>query len=151
MVFGLSSVALTLYTQGSAAPVDVVVVIPQGSGEAIAQGESVIAVPPVWVFNTGDTLTLDNRDSIDYALGDLVVDANDTLVIDMDVPSQRELLTNLLPTGVVTVTIEPSSFSFSIIAFPTFAFGTSVGIILYVGFSIARAMGHSDDEDWADA
>ncbi len=150
LVFVLSTTALVLYTQGTAGTGDVTVVIPVGSSELISDGENVLDVPPVWAFSTDDTLTLDNRDLVEHTLGDQSVAANQSLVIVMDVPSDRDLPTTLHPLGIVTVSVEPSGYDFSLIAYPTFAFGISVGIIVYVGFSIARAMGRHDDEDWVD-
>ncbi|MCL1587779.1 MAG: hypothetical protein M3092_05135 [Actinomycetia bacterium] len=150
VVFVLSAIGLVLYTQGTAGTGDVTVVIPVGSSELITDGENVLDVPPVWTFSTDDTLTLDNRDLVAHTLGDQSVAANQSLVIVMDLPSDRDLPTTLHPLGVVTVNVEPSGYDFSLIAYPTFAFGISVGIIVYVGFSIARAMGRHDDEDWVD-
>jgi hypothetical protein len=150
VVFVLSAIGLVLYTQGTAGTGDVTVVIPVGSSELIIDGENVLDVPPVWTFATDDTLTLDNRDLVEHTLGDRFVAPNQSLLIVMDVPSDRDLPTTLHPLGVVTVNVEPSGFDFSLIAYPTFAFGITVGIIVYVGFSIAPAMGRHDDEDWVD-
>ncbi|MEN8237684.1 MAG: hypothetical protein ABFR53_00645 [Actinomycetota bacterium] len=150
VIFVLSAVALVIYTQGTADPADVVLVIPEGSGEAITEGESVLDVPPVWTFNTGDTLTLDNRDAIEHTLGDWSAAPGRSLVIELEISDEGDHLTTLHPTGIMTVNVEPRGFDFSIIAFTTFAFGISIGIIAYVGFSIARAMGRNDDDDWVD-
>jgi hypothetical protein len=150
VVFVLSTIGLVLYTQGGAGTGDVTVVIPVGSSELIADGENVLDVPPVWTFSTVDALTLDNRDLVEHTLGDRSVAANQELVIVMDIPSERDLSTTLHPLGIVTVNVEPSGYDFSLIAYPTFAFGISVGIIVYVGFSIGRAMGRHDNEDWVD-
>jgi hypothetical protein len=150
VVFILSATGLVLYTQGAVGRGDVTVVIPVGASETITGGENTLDLPPVWTFSADDTLTLDNRDLVDHILGDQSVAPNQSLRIVMDVPSDRDLLTTLNPLGVVTVNIEPSGYDFSLIAYPTFAFGISVGIIVYVGFSIARGMGRHDDEDWVD-
>jgi hypothetical protein len=151
VVFVLSAVALVIYTQGTAERADVVVVVAQGSSEMIATGEALGDVPPVWTFNDGDTLTIDNRDTVDHSFGEWTVAPGNSVLISMDVSVDGDQLTTLHPTGVVTVNVEPAGFEFSIIAFTTYAFGISIGIILYVGFSIARAMGRHDDEDWQDA
>ena len=116
----------------------------------ITDGENVLDVPPVWTFSTDDTLTLDNRDIVEHTLGDHSVAPSQSLLVVMDTLSNRDLPTTLHPLGVVTLNVEPSGYDFSLIAYPTFAFGISVGIIVYVGFSIARAMGRHDEEDWVD-
>ena len=91
VVFVLSTIGLVLYTQGNVGMGDVTVVIPVGSGELITDGGNVLDVPPVWTFSTGDTLTLDNRDLVEHTLGDQSVAANQSLVIVMDLPSDRNL------------------------------------------------------------
>ncbi len=150
VVFVLSSIGLVLYTQGTPGTGDVTVVIPAGSSDMITDGENTLDLPPVWAFSTGATLTLDNRDRVAHTLGDQSVGPNQTLLVAMDFPSNRDLPTTLHPLGILTVNVEPRGFDFSLIAYPTFAFGISVGIIVYVGFSIARTMGRHDDEDWID-
>jgi hypothetical protein len=148
VIFILSTIALVTYTKGTANPSHTALVIPNGSATAIAAGDAVLDVPPVWIFTVGDTLSIDNRDSVAYFIGNWSVDAGMELVIEMESPSEGTLLTDLLPAGVVTVNVEPDGFDFSLIAFTTFAFGISIGVIMYIGFSIARAMGRNDDEDW---
>ena len=150
VVFVLSTIGLVLYTRGTAGTGDVILVIPVGSNDVIAGGDNLLDLPPVWIFSTGDTLTLDNRDRVVHTLGDQSVAPSQSLLVVMDTPSDRDLPTTLHPLGVVTLNVEPSGYDFSLIAYPTFAFGISVGIIVYVGFSIARAMGRHDDEDWVD-
>jgi len=151
IMFVLSAIALVLYTRGVAEPTDVLLVVPDGSALAIAGGDNVLDVPPVWTFNDGDTLTIDNRDSVVHNIGDWSVPPDEVTVIVINATAGGEFLTTLHPKGIVTVSVEPSGFAFSTIAFTTIGFGISVGIIVYIGVSIARAMGHHDDEDWSDA
>jgi len=151
VIFVLSSIALLLYTSGVAQPITVTLDIPEGSARLIADGQNVLDVSPVWTFNAGDTLVLDNRDTVVHDLGSWSVPPNESTSIAMEVAVGGEYLTSLHPTGVVTVSVEPSQFDFSIIAFTTFGFGTAVGIILYVGVTIVRAMGHDDEDDWVDS
>jgi hypothetical protein len=151
VIFVLSSIALLLYTRGVAQPTTVTLDIPGGSAQLIVDGQNVLGVPPVWTFNAGDTLVLDNRDEVVHNLGEWLVPPNATTSIAMEVAVGGEYLTSLHPTGVVTVSVEPSRFDFSIIAFTTFGFGIAVGIILYVGVTIVRAMGHDDEDDWVDS
>ncbi len=150
IMFVLSAIALVLYTRGVAEPTDVLLIVPDGSALAIAGGDNVLEVPPVWTFNDGDTLTIDNRDSVVHNIGDWSVPTGEMTVIVINATAGGEYLTTLHPQGIVTVSVEPSGFAFSTIAFTTFGFGISVGIIVYIGVSIARAMGHHDDDDWAD-
>ena len=150
VIFVLSSIALLLYTNGVAEPAVTTVDIPPGTSDMVADGENPLDIPPVWSFNAGDTLILNNNDGVVHNLGDTIVSAGDMVTIDMGSTSGGELLTSLHPLGIITVSVEPSRFDFSIIAFTTFAFGISVGLILFIGASLVRAMGHNDD-DWEDA
>ena len=151
VIFVLSSIALLLYTSGVAQPTTVTLDIPEGSARLIADGQNVLDVSPVWTFNAGDTLVLDNRDTVVHDLGPWSVPPHGSTSIAMEVAVGGEYLTSLHPTGVVAVSVEPSRFDFSIIAFTTFGFGIAVGIILYVGVTIVRAMGRNDEDDWVDS
>ncbi len=51
----------------------------------------------------------------------------------------------------VTLDIQPRGYDFSIIALTTFGFGMSIGVILFIGLTMMRAMSHEEDEDWVDA
>ncbi|MCL1595002.1 MAG: hypothetical protein M3132_11690 [Actinomycetia bacterium] len=149
VIFALSSVALLLYTNGVAEPAATTVDILPGTSSLVASGENPLDIPPVWSFNAEDTLTLLNNDVVAHNLGDTIVLPAQSATIEMGITTGGELLTSLHPLGVISVSVEPSRFDFSIIAFTTFAFGISVGVILFIGASIVRAMGHNDD-DWDD-
>ncbi len=147
VIFALSAVALMLYTNDVAAPTVVEVTVPSGAAGEISQGSNVLDIPPVWTFNAGDTLVISNDDVVSHTLGEWSVAPGGTEVIDMDVTVGGDFVTSLHPNGIVTVTVEPSSFDVSIIAATTLAFGVSVGVIIYAGVVIMRAMS-KDEEDW---
>ncbi len=149
IMFVLSSIALLVYTNGVAEPATVTLEIPVGSAELIEGGQNVLDVPPVWTFNDGDTLALDNRDTVVHYVGDWKVLPSGSTEIEIDVASGGEYRTSLHPLGIIAIKVEPSRFDFSIIAFSTFGFGIAVGVILFFSVSIMRAMGHDDDEDWS--
>ncbi len=151
VMFVLSSIALLVYTKGVAEPTAVTLEIPNGSAELIDGGENVLDVPPVWTFNAGDTLRLDNRDTGVHYLGDWTVPPNGSTLIEIGVTTGGDYRTSLHPLGKIALKVEPSRFDFSIIAFSTFGFGLAGGVILFISVSIMRAMGHDDDDDWSDA
>jgi hypothetical protein len=57
------------------APRTIELVIPAGSAEKVAQGQSNPALPENMVFVVGDTLTVKNEDSADHKLGPLFIPA----------------------------------------------------------------------------
>lgn len=151
VMFVLSSIALLVYTNGAADPTIVALEIPGGSAELIAAGQNVLDVPPVWTFNAGDVLLLDNSDDVAHYLGDWTAPPNGSVAIEVQVATGGDYRTSLHPSGIIALSVEPSRFDFSIIAMTTFGFGIAVGVILFAAVSIMRAMGHDDDDDWSDA
>ncbi|MCL1597549.1 MAG: hypothetical protein M3094_00060 [Actinomycetia bacterium] len=150
VMFILSSIALLVYTSGAGAPTTVTLEIPDGSAELIRGGDNTLNVPPVWTFNAGDILEIDNGDAVVHYLGDWTIPPDGSTMIEISVTTGGEYRTSLHPLGIIAVKVEPSRFDFSIIAFSTFGFGIAVGVILFISVSIMRAMGH-DDDDWTGA
>lgn len=78
-VLGLSEVVYRLQRdENSRGPKKIEIMIPDGTGNKIANGEDVQTIPDEMIFVIGDTLVIDNQDSIDHRLGALWIPAKST-------------------------------------------------------------------------
>jgi hypothetical protein len=146
----LSSVALLIYTKDATEPTVHVLDIPLGSYDRILEGENVLDIPSTWAFYAGDVIVLDNKDDVTHTIGTWSVPPNTTRRFGLQPAFGGNFTCSLLPSGTVTLDIQPRGYDFSIIALTTFGFGMSVGVILIIGLTIMRAMGHDEDDDWVD-
>lgn len=64
---------LFLKSEAGRAPQRIELVIPAGTAEKVAQGESNPALPDKMVFVVGDTLVVKNEDVVDHRLGSLFI------------------------------------------------------------------------------
>lgn len=144
VVGGLSSLALLLYTQDSREPTTREIVIPDGAYELIQQGENPLEIPPTWSFLADDTLVLDNQDSVGHTLGTWFVPPNTVRRFELQPAYGGFFVCSLHPSGAITLDIQPRDYDFRLIALPTFGFGFSVGLILFIGLSVSRAIDKSD-------
>ncbi len=145
VIGGLSSIALLLYTQGSRQPTTRTIVIPEGSYALIEQGENPLEIPPTWSFLADDTLVLDNRDDVAHTLGTWYVPPNTVRRFELQPAYGGFFVCSLHPSGAITLDIQPRDYDFRLIAFPTFGFGLSVGIILFIGLNVSRALDGGGD------
>jgi hypothetical protein len=149
VMFVLSSVALLIYTNDSGDPVQYSLDVPPGSSTLIEAGENPLEIPPTWIFNTEDTLRIENRDDVTHTLGDWTVSPQTVETFELLATSSGTFPSTLHPSGTVTLDVQPRDFVFSFIAYSTFGFGIAIGIILFIGLTIARALDHDEDE-WQD-
>ncbi|MDA2979348.1 MAG: hypothetical protein O3B42_06270 [Actinomycetota bacterium] len=145
VVGGLSSIALLIYTEGSREPTTRTIVIPEGSYALIEQGENPLEIPSTWSFLADDTLVLDNKDDVAHTLGSWFVPPNTVRRFDLQPAYGGFFVCSLHPTGAITLDIQPRDYDFKLIAFPTFGFGLSVGIILFIGLTVSRALDGGGD------
>jgi hypothetical protein len=146
----LSSVALLIYTKDANEPTVHVLDIPLGSYDRILEGENVLDIPSTWAFYAGDAIVLDNKDDVTHTIGTWSVPPNTTRRFGLQPAFGGNFTCSLLPSGTVTLDIQPRGYDFSIIALTTFGFGLSVGVILIIGLTMMRAMGRDEDDDWVD-
>jgi hypothetical protein len=146
----LSSIALLIYTKDANEPTVHVLDIPLGSYDRILEGENVLDIPSTWAFYAGDAIVLDNKDDVTHTIGTWSVPPNTTRRFGLQPAFGGNFTCSLLPSGTVTLDIQPRGYDFSIIALTTFGFGMSVGVILIIGLTMMRAMGHNEDDDWVD-
>lgn len=145
LIGGLSSLALVLYTKDSRQPVTRTIVIPEGSYALIEQGENPLEIPVHWNFLADDTLVLDNRDGVTHTLGNWQVPPHTVRRFELQPAYGGFFVCSLHPSGAITLDIQPRDYDFRIIAFPTFGFGLSVGIILFVGLNVSRVLDAGGD------
>jgi len=144
-LFVLTSIALLIYTDGTRDAIEHVFVVDPGSSELIEQGENPLDLPAIWPFLADDTLVIDNRDSVVHTIGDWATDPNAVGRFDLQPSSGGFVASTLHPSGGVTLDIEARDYDFSIIAVAVFGFGFSVGIILWIGLTVVRALGREPD------
>jgi len=84
-----------------------------------------------------------------HSLGDWTVSPQTIETFELLATSSGTFPSTLHPSGSVTLDVQPRDFVFSFIAFSTFGFGIAIGIILFIGLMIARALDHDEDE-WQD-
>jgi hypothetical protein len=144
VVGSLSSIALLLYTEGSREPTTREIVIPDGSNQLIARGENPLDIPPTWTFLADDTLVLDNRDSVGHTLGNWYVPPQTIRSFELQPAYGGFFVCSLHPSGAISLDIQPRDYDFRLIALPTFGFGLSVGLILFIGLSVSRAIDKGD-------
>lgn len=145
VVFVLSSIALLIYTADTREPTVHVVDIPPGSWDLIEQGENPLKIPPTWTFYADDALVLDNRDDVAHTLGSWYVPPNTVRRFELQPAYGGFFACSLHPSGGITLDIQPRDYDFAIIAFPVFGFGIAVGIILWIGLNVVRALGNEPD------
>ncbi|MCC7118706.1 MAG: hypothetical protein IT310_09290 [Anaerolineales bacterium] len=75
--FGVALSEVAFYFLGETArkPKQITIVIPAGTAELIAHGQQPPALPENMDFVTGDTLVIDNQDSVNHQLGPLWIPA----------------------------------------------------------------------------
>jgi hypothetical protein len=145
VVGSLSSLALVMYTADARQPNTRTIVIEAGSSDLIAQGENPLEIPPTWSFLADDTLVLDNRDDVPHTLGAWYVPPNTVRRFDLQPAYGGFFVCSLHPSGAITLDIQPRDYDFALIAAPTFGFGFSVGVILFIGLNVSRVLGAGDD------
>lgn len=141
LVGTLSSIALLLYTEGSREPTVHTIVIEEGANDLILQGLNPLEIPPTWGFLADDTLVLDNRDGVTHVLGAWSVPPNTIRRFELQPAYGGFFVCSLHPSGAITLDIQPRDYDFRLIAAPTFGFGLSVGLVLWIGLNVSRAMG----------
>jgi len=90
VLLGLSLAAITtelsyqVLKRENREPQRIEIVIPAGTAEKIAQGESPPDIPEEMLFVVGDTLVVDNQDSADHQLGPLWIPAGRSASLNLD-------------------------------------------------------------------
>lgn len=65
-------------------PQEIVLTIPAGTAEQISLGEQPPSIPENMIFVVGDTLVVENEDTVDHKLGPLWIPANSSARLSLD-------------------------------------------------------------------
>ncbi len=108
-------------------PTTIVLVIPPGTSAKVATGLSV--VPAGQVFVQGDTLEVNNEDSVTHTLGPLVIPPGTTASMKLDQVGSVNYTCSFQPTKYYGITVEPG-LSIGLRVEAAFLAGIPLGILL---------------------
>jgi len=80
----LNEIAFVLLHETSRAPKVIELVIPNGTAERVARGESPPSIPDSMFFVVGDTLVVKNNDSVHHELGPLWIPAGSSASLSLN-------------------------------------------------------------------
>jgi hypothetical protein len=84
IILGVSELVYRLQREDTSRPPQVVeLLIPQGTGEKVANGEAMPGIPEEMIFVVGDTLLVRNEDQVDHELGPLWIPAGKTASLSL--------------------------------------------------------------------
>jgi len=72
----ISEIPFLFLRETARPPQEIVLTIPNGTAEQVARGEQPPAIPENMIFVVGDTLVIQNEDSVNHKLGPLWIPAN---------------------------------------------------------------------------
>ena len=126
----LLGVAITeipfLFLQETARPpMEITLVVPGGTAEQVARGEQPPTIPENMSFVVGDTLIIQNEDSVDHKLGQLWIPANTSARLSL---TREESLA-------FECSFQPDNY-FGLDVNPPLTLGTRIYGILYVGIPL---------------
>lgn len=114
-------------------------VIPAGTAQRVAAGESVVSIPQKWVFVVGDVLVLRNEDEANHQFGPFWVPAGATLTIPMERADKFDYLCTIHPSGSVGLEVLPrNNWTRPLIV--TLLLGIPIGAVISLAVSIARRL-----------
>jgi hypothetical protein len=79
-------------------PRQVVLVIPPGTAQSVAQGQQPPSIPQGMTFVVGDTLVVKNEDSVQHQLGPLWIPAGSSASMPLDVAQNYSFQCSFVPT-----------------------------------------------------
>ena len=80
----ISEIPFLFLRETARPPQEIVLTIPAGTAEQVSRGEKQPAIPENMIFVVGDTLVVNNQDSVDHRLGPLWIPANSSAQLSMD-------------------------------------------------------------------
>lgn len=90
----------------SRAPELIELVIPAGTSQSIALGQTVLGIPKSMVFVMGDTLIVKNQDSVAHELGPLWIPAESTASLVMEKASDQAIRCSFQTTNYMGMTVK---------------------------------------------
>lgn len=124
--------------QSDRPPQDIVIVIPSGTAEKVANGEDEPSLPSEMTFVVGDKLIVKNEDNVDHQLGPLWIPAGRTASLNLEqaanyayqcsfavgnyfglnVKKPTTIMTRVLAMGLAAPTMTMFFFIYSLLAVP---------------------------------
>ncbi|HSL30097.1 MAG TPA: hypothetical protein VK900_12925 [Anaerolineales bacterium] len=80
----VSEVPFLFLQETARAPRDIILTIPTGTSDQVARGEQPPSIPVNMTFVVGDTLIVNNEDSVDHKLGPLWIPARSTAQLSLN-------------------------------------------------------------------
>ncbi len=117
-------------------PETITLVIPPGTAQRIAQGQTTPGIPASQVFVVGDTLVVKNEDSVAHKLGPLFVPSGTSASLKLDVAQNQTFSCSFYPTKTFGIDVqEPVTFITRLTGILFAAFPLSVLFVVY-GFLV---------------
>jgi hypothetical protein len=113
----------------SRAPKTIELIIPAGTAQKVAQGESIL--PASQTFVDGDTLLVHNEDSTTHKLGPLVIPAGSSASLKLDQVGNLDYTCSFQPSKYYGIDIQPA-LTFSTRIQASLIAGIPLGILLGV-------------------
>lgn len=70
--------------ESARSPQEIVLTIPAGTAEQVSRGQQPPSIPENMIFVVGDTLVVENKDTVDHKLGPLWIPANSSARLSLD-------------------------------------------------------------------
>jgi hypothetical protein len=80
----ISEIPFIFLQETARPPEEITLVIPEGTAEEVARGEQPPGIPANMKFVVGDTLIVQNQDSVDHQLGPLWIPASSSAQLSLD-------------------------------------------------------------------
>ncbi len=108
LAWGFSEVTfIILRDQNNHAPSRIELVIPAGTAERVAAGQSIPAIPPEMSFVIGDVLVVNNQDSVSHQLGPLWVPPGARANLAMEIENQYAYACTFQPSQYLGLDVRP--------------------------------------------
>lgn len=108
LIFGalLSEVAfMVMPGMDTRAPQQIVLVIPPGTAQRVAQGQQPLSISQDMNFVVGDTLVVKNEDSVEHQLGPLWIPAGSSASMALKTSQKYAFECSFVPTKVFGITV----------------------------------------------
>jgi len=122
----ISEIPFIFLRETARPPQEIILTIPAGTAEQVSRGEQPPSIPQNMIFVVGDTLVVDNEDTVDHKLGPLWIPANSSAQLSLD---QEQSLA-------FECTFQPGSY-FGLDVREALTLSTRLYGITYVGLPIA--------------
>lgn len=124
--FLVSEISFQFLRENSRAPDTIELVIPDGTANQVARGESPPTIPEEMTLVVGDVLLVNNQDSSDHQLGPLWIPAN----------SSASLVLDEVNNWVFSCSFQPSSY-LGLDVQEAVTLGTRIGGVIFSGVPMA--------------